>query len=87
MCFLSLLPMLLSIQCLVLLLAYKLFPFDYITSGLLARKRCRLGFRAASPRAIGTPVQGQINARARPKPAGMITRSVGADLTAMRHVE
>ena len=38
-------------------------------------------------RAIGTPVQGQINARARPKPAGMITRSVGADLTAMRHVE
>ena len=33
------LPMLLSIQCLVLLLAYALFPLDYITSGLLARKR------------------------------------------------
>ena len=54
-CFLSLLPMLLSIQCLVLLLAYAhfafdyitsalllaytLFPLDYITSGLLTRKR------------------------------------------------
>ena len=49
--FLSLLPLLLSIQCLALLLAYKLFPFDYITSGLLTRKRYRLRFRAASPRA------------------------------------
>ena len=49
--FLSLLPMLLSIQCLVLLLAYKLFAFDYITSGLLTRKHYRLRCRAASPRA------------------------------------
>ena len=54
--FLSLLPILLSILCLMLLLAYahfafdcitsalllayKLFPLDYTTSGLLTRKRC-----------------------------------------------